>query len=191
VAVGMRPDPGVPTQENPPPPAPPATSASAAQRVEEAAVRHLGGIDLGAFVDGVRAARRSAGLPVALWNRRSIAWVLHESIVAQGRPAEAALPALLAVATDPATTSPARLPCPGPWWNAAETRASDPGDAGELARLEARLAEADGRRVGLQRQARALLEDRGERLTQLAVFRLACELLDGEPGTAPAGEGAS
>jgi hypothetical protein len=155
--------------------------------VEEVLLRQLKDVDLGQVVDDVRAARRKAGLPVGLWNRRSILGVLHESLVEYAWPPEAAVPALMAVAVDPATQSPARLPHPGPWWNAAESvrRGPMPAEVAELAELEARLAEADGRRVGLQREARALLRDRGEPVTQLAVFRLAVHILDRNPWAAP------
>jgi hypothetical protein len=51
--------------------------------------------------------------------------VLHESILEAGWPTDAAIPALMAVADDPATKSPACLPHSGPWWNAAEAPATD------------------------------------------------------------------
>jgi hypothetical protein len=68
------------------------------QEVEEVLLRHLGDVDLGQVVDDVRAARRKAGLPVGLWNRRSIVAVLHESILeagwlaGRGRPARPSWP---------------------------------------------------------------------------------------------------
>jgi len=67
-----------------------------------------------------------------------------------GLPATTAIPALLAVAADPATHSPARVRCPGPWWD-APCAAAHPGggsadraaEVAELAGLEAILAEVD------------------------------------------------
>jgi hypothetical protein len=183
VAANLRPNPVVPTQ-TPPPPTPPPTTRQRRRdhdrEVEEALLRHLKDVDLRQLVDDVRAARRKAGLPIGLWTRRSIDAVLHESIHEAGWPPEAAVPALMAVATDPATQSPARLPHPGPWWNVAEAtrRAPTPAQVDELTELEARLAETDGSRVALQRQARDELRRSGEPITQHAVFRLACQLLD-------------
>jgi len=91
------------------------------------------------------------------------------------------VPALLALAADPATRSPARLACPGPWWELPTTdQARDADDAAsdaELAALEARLAEADGDRVRLQRLAREQLRQERHPVTRLAVARRACALL--------------
>jgi hypothetical protein len=78
------------------------------------------------------------------------------------------------------------LACPGPWWDEADDiPAVTAGEAhGELAGLEARLLEADGRRVWAQQHARADLTDRGLPLTRLNVARRACELLDAAELTA-------
>ena len=84
------------------------------------------------------------------------------------------------VAADPATRSPTRLSCPGPWWDRTDPRpgALAPDEVAELDQLEVRLREADGRRVWLQQRARADLAERGQALTRLGVARRACQLLD-------------
>jgi hypothetical protein len=62
------------------------------------------------------------------------------------------------------TRSPMRLAWPGPWWDEvpAVRAATSCDDRSDLARLEARLLEADGRRVWAQQRARADLTERGE-----------------------------
>jgi hypothetical protein len=106
--------------------------------------------------------------------------VLREAVLVKGWPASRAAAALIAVAGDPATKSPQRLPCPGPWWEEPATQGTvlSPGDVHELERLEARLLEADGRRVWLQQRARAELAERGQAVSRLEVARRACQLLD-------------
>ncbi|WP_143447391.1 hypothetical protein [Kineosporia sp. R_H_3] len=95
--------------------------------------------------------------------------------------ASIAVPALLALAADPATRSPARLTCPGPWWELPTIDrlrdGTDDASGAELAALEARLAEADGDRVRLQRLAREQLREERHPVTRLAVARRACALL--------------
>jgi hypothetical protein len=73
-----------------------------------------------------------------------------------------------------------RLACPGPWWDDVSSvgPAARYDDRGELDRLEARLLEADGRRVWAQQHARADLAARGEPLSRLNVARRACKVLD-------------
>ncbi len=98
-----------------------------------------GGIveDLDALAAECQRLRRCLGLPAARWTPPRLAEVLHEAVAVRGWPATAARPALLAVAADPATKSPMRLTCPGPWWEAAERTAggenSGERSAGELA----------------------------------------------------------
>lgn len=55
----------------------------------------------------------------------------------------------------------------------------------ELAAFDARLAESDGRRVAVQRQAREDLAHMGQPVTRLTVARRACELLDRAGDVAP------
>jgi hypothetical protein len=126
--------------------------------------------------------RRGLGLPAARWTAPRLAEVLHEAVAVRGWPAAAAGPALLAVAADPATKSPMRLTCPGPWWEAAERtgEAENSGErfADELPALEARLLEVGGLRVSLQQQARRELVNEHVPVNRLSVSRRACELLD-------------
>jgi hypothetical protein len=132
--------------------------------------------------------RRLLGQPAARWTPPRLLEVLHEAVMVRGWPAQSAAPALKAIAADRDTKSPMRLPCPGPWWDLAERAVThaehDPAAAAELRRLEERLAEVDGRRVALQRQARAELEAAGQGLSRLTVARRACELLDRTEGEA-------
>jgi hypothetical protein len=188
----MRPDPGVLTQEQPPPPFLGATST--AHHVAQESKGGGGGVDVRGLLDAcgiddidqlsieLQQQRRVLGQPVARWTPSRLVEVLHEAVTVRGWPAPAAAPALKAIAADRETKSPMRLPCPGPWWDLAERAVThaehDPGAAAELQRLEERLAEVDGRRVALQRQARAELEAAGLSLSRLTVARRACELLD-------------
>jgi hypothetical protein len=135
-------------------------------------------------VEQCRFLRRRLGLPVARWTASTLVDVLAVAVFDHGWPAANAVPALLIVAADPQTRSPARLSCAGPWWDEAETAgraqlATDE-EAGELVRLEALLAEADGGRVRVQRLAREQLSAVGEPVTRLAVARVACRILRAE-----------
>jgi hypothetical protein len=168
VAAPPRPDPDPSTET--PPPAPPEVA------------------------EQCRAIRQRHGLPAALWIDSTIAGALAAA-AARGWPEHALVPALFAIAADPATRSPSRLSAPGPWWATAEAarlRLNDT-EAAELMVLEAELAEADGRRVWAQREARAQLNRTGRPITRLTVARTAARLLqngaDGstdQPGTIPA-----
>ncbi len=124
--------------------------------------------------------RLELGQNAALWSADRLLEVLTEAVSRRRWPAQLAAGALVRVAADPATRSPMRVVCPGPWWD--EVSAGRPAarydDRGELDRLEARLLEADGRRVWAQQRARADLAERGEPLTRLNVARRACDLLD-------------
>ena len=147
----------------------------------------VGGDGLETLAEQCRQHRRALGKPTGLWTATAVGQMLHRSIHEDGWPVLAAVPALLALAADPATQSPARLPCPGPWWNAAEatkTSATTAFERDELRRLKERLAEADGYRVSAQRLAREQLGTAGEPITRLTVARRACRLLD-SPATEP------
>lgn len=196
VAAPARPDPEVLTEEQPPP-APPARTAAgdgdptlaladraggpALSPADRVLLARCGIPDLDVLAARCQDLRRRLGQPAALWAAARLIPVLREAVDAKGWPAPAAAAALLAVAGDPATRSPTRLSCPGPWWDrAADTRPSvlTREEVAELDRLEVRLREADGRRVWLQQRARADLTDRGQPLTRLGVARRACQLLD-------------
>jgi len=138
--------------------------------------------DLRVLADDCQATRRRLGLPAARWSTSRLLPVIAQAAKVGGWPPQLIGPALRALAADPATRSPMRLPYPGPWWDTAETAGHSLADraaqAGEQQTLEARLAEADGSRVWAQQQARSQLAERGEPVTRLAVARLACQLLD-------------
>jgi hypothetical protein len=94
------------------------------------------------------------------------------------------------LATLPNVVYPARLSCPGHWWDTPVTpQATVEGCAGgadvlttELEELERRLAETDSARVALQRRARDVLLGEGRPVTRLTVARRAVQLLE-EPST--------
>jgi hypothetical protein len=104
------------------------------------------------------------------------------AVVTRGWPAADVVPALLAVAADPATISPVRVAEAGPWWDRPLTDTAE--DAAELTDLETRLAELDGRRLTLQRQAREQLTAEGLPVTRTTVARRACDILDRQTATA-------
>ena len=187
VAAGLRPDPEPSTQSIPPPPAPSGTSGGGGSDGDrQTQLLQALGItrdDLEAVVERCRASRRSLALPVTRWTRRTLTEVLAAAVLDCAWPAAAAIPALLDLAADRATRSPARLSCAGPWWDTAETaarRASNDVDADELAHLEAILSETGGVRVTVQRLARKELAAAGEPVTRLAVARLANRILRAE-----------
>ena len=203
VAAQMRPDPGVPTEEIPPPSGPsghvlasdgvtaPTAMAAVERRVRvrpasPELLAALGVVDLEDVALDCRDLRRRAGQPTGRWTASSLARVLHDAVLVHGWPATDAVAALLTIAADPATRSPARLACAGPWWDrpVAGPAATEASDQQELTELEDRLAESDGRRVWAQREARTQLATAGEPVTRLTVARRACALLD-ELASAP------
>ncbi|WP_088312688.1 hypothetical protein [Kineosporia sp. R_H_3] len=149
-------------------------------------VARLGPVDLEEVAEQCRRLRQDLGLPARLWTADHLGQVLLAAVRDHDRPADAAVPALLAIAADPATRSPARLSCPGPWWDTpvntqaanADQPGGDEGETSELESLEQRLAETDGARVALQRRARDLLLGEGRPVTRLTVARRAVQLLD-------------
>ncbi|MBI4940552.1 MAG: hypothetical protein HY830_07395 [Actinobacteria bacterium] len=148
--------------------------------------RLLGPVDLEEVADRCRRLRQDLGLPARLWTAGHLGQVLVAAVRDHDRPADVAVPALLAIAADPATRSPARLSCPGPWWDSptaphnprAGSAAGAEGGPSELPELERRLAETDGARVALQRRARAQLLLEGSPVTRLTVARRAVQLLE-------------
>jgi hypothetical protein len=131
--------------------------------------------------------RGEQGLPAGLWTPGRLVEVLADAVLDRGLPAGGAVTALLAVAADPATRSPARLSCPGPWWDTTAARAGRAGQSGrsdgagvetDVIDLEAVLAEAGGLRVVVQRQARAQLSAEGLPVTRTTVARRAVSLLE-------------
>jgi hypothetical protein len=162
----------------------PVAAAAVAEVRREQLLAALGLESLDRVVMECRAARLRLGLPATRWTARVLSDVLAAAVFDHGWPAACAVPALLIVAADRDTRSPGRLACAGPWWDEAETcsraRLPTAAEAGELAWLEALLAEADGVRVRVQRLAREQLSAAGEPVTRLAVARLACRILRAE-----------
>ena len=204
VAARMRPDPESLTENQPPPPPPsaqlgtPLTTPEATEAAREMwsldrearrqqVVAMLGVSDLTDVADRCVALRRQRGLPTGLWTPQRLTDVVVDAVMAHEFPATAVVPALLALAADPATRSPARLRCPGPWWDippddGGRRDAGSPNEAaGEVANLEAVLAEVGGLRVVLQRQARAQLAAEGLPVTRDTVARRAVDLLNAQP----------
>jgi hypothetical protein len=143
------------------------------------ALAGLGVDDLDNVAARCRATRNRLGLPTGRWTTRVLTDVLARAVLDCGWPPETAVAALLTVAADPTTRSPARLCCPGPWWDSVTNQATGlPDDRTELAAWEARLAEADGLRVWAQRTARDQLAGEGNPITRLTVARRACALLE-------------
>lgn len=81
----------------------------------EALCRVLDVEDLHRVAADCRSARRRLGLPTGLWTTRAVTALLAAAVRDHDWPAMAAVPAILALAADPNTHSPARLLCPGPW----------------------------------------------------------------------------
>jgi len=123
----------------------------------------------------VRAARSAAGQPLSRWSPAHLLAALDLAVRGRGWPAGDAASALLHVAADPATRSPARLAEAGPWWDHATAAA--PNTAADLVALEAELDTADGRRVQLQRTAREQLTAERRPLTRATVISRAVDLL--------------
>ena len=122
-------------------------------------------------------------LPAGLWAPARLAQVLAAVLLDDGLSPAAVVPALLAVTADPATRSPARLRCPGPWWDTT-VPATDPslGPAAcddDVTDLEAILAEVGGLRVVVQRRARAQPAAEGFPVTRRSVARRAVALMEG------------
>jgi hypothetical protein len=100
----------------------------------------------------------------------------------RGWPAQQVPRALRHIAADPVTRSPGRLAEAGPWWNQPPTSAS----TDDLDAMAADLDAADGRRVALQREARAQLAAEGMPLNRVTVLRRAHSLLTAQAEGAPA-----
>lgn len=194
VATPVRPNPEVLTESNTPPPhRAPATDVAGrtGSGVTGSGRRELLELcridDLEVLAGRCQRLRLELGQNAALWSADRLIEVLNEAVARRRWPGQLAAAALLRVAADPLTRSPMRLACPGPWWDdGGDVSAVTAGEEehGELAALEARLLEADGRRIWAQQHARADLTDRGLPLTRLNVARRACELLDAAELTA-------
>jgi len=179
VAADVRPDREILT-DTPPPPTP-STTGQAATAVEEADRQLLlrcGIADLDGFAAKCIASRQALGRPTARWTARCLAVVIRLAVIGKGWPADGVQAALLAVAGDPETRSPARVAEAGPWWDATVLGADLRIDAGELADLEWRLSETGGLRPLLQAQARTELAGECLPVTRGTVAQRACSILD-------------
>ena len=132
--------------------------------------------DWDGFVTAVRERRRAVGGRLGSWSGAHLLAALHLAVRNRGWPAAMAPHALLAVAADAETRTPARLAEAGPWWDEPERPDVLTGSADELAGMEADLEAADGLRVWLQRQARDELSREGVPLTRATVVRRAHQL---------------
>jgi hypothetical protein len=187
VAAHLRPNREVLT-DTPPPPTPSTArsgGAGAAKTVEEADLQLLeacGITDLEALSQECIASRRALGMPTARWSARCLMVVVRLAVTVKGWPAESVRDALLTVARDAQTRSPARVAEAGPWWDAVVVGADLRVDASELADLEWRLAESGGVRPLVQAQARRELVEEGLPVTRHTVAQRACSILDRRTG---------
>ena len=181
VAADVRPNPEILT-DNPLPPTPSRSGRSSApkavEEADDALLAACGIADLEALADRCVAARRALGKPTARWTARCLAVVIKLAVVTRGWPAASMEQALLAVARDQESHSPARVAEAGPWWDAVALGFDQGLDAHELTALEARLAETGGLRPALQAQARAELTAEGMPVIRSTVARRACAILD-------------
>ena len=127
------------------------------------------------YVAQVRAARTTAGQPLTRWSPSHLRTALDLAVRGRGWPADHAATALLQVAADPDTRSPARLAEAGPWWDAPPD--DQPCPTADLSALQAELDKVGGLRVQLQRTARQQLAAERLPVTRGTVITRAIELL--------------
>jgi hypothetical protein len=180
VAAEVRPNPEILT-DKPPPPTPSQRGRSAPTPVEEAdhdLLEACAITDLDELDRQCMTARQLLGKPTARWTARCLAVVIKLAVVTRGWPPASMEHALLAVAQDRESRSPARVAEAGPWWDTQTLGADQAMKGHELAEMEARLAETDGLRPALQAQARAELTAEGMPVIRSTVARRACAILD-------------
>jgi hypothetical protein len=115
VAAEVRPNPEILTDKAPPPPPSRVGRSSAPKAVEEAddaLLAACGITDLDTLAQRCMAARRVLGKPAARWTARCLAVVIKLAVVTRGWPAASMEQALLAVARDRESRSPARVKLP-------------------------------------------------------------------------------
>jgi hypothetical protein len=134
--------------------------------------------DLKELAQQCMTARRLLGKPTARWTARCLAVVIKLAMVTRGWPPASMEQALLVVARDQESRSPARVAEAGPWWDTVTLGTDQPMGTQELASLEARLAETDGLRPALQAQARAELTAEDMPVIRSTVARRTCAILD-------------
>ncbi|MGV1009839.1 MAG: hypothetical protein ACOYBY_14700 [Dermatophilaceae bacterium] len=196
VAANLRPDREVLT-DTPPPPTPSTTPSprpgrvSTVEEADQALLDACGITDLDALAQACAASRRALGMPVTRWSARCLLVVIRLAVTVKGWPAEGVKDALLTLARDPQTRSPARVAEAGPWWDAAVLGTDLRVDARELVDLEWRLSETGGLRPLVQAQARRELAAEGLPVTRRTVAQRACSILDqhchtaGDPQSEP------
>jgi hypothetical protein len=180
VAAEVRPNPEILT-DKPPPPTPSRRGRSAPEPVEEAdpdLLEACGITDLDELARLCMTARQVLGKPTGRWTAQCLAVVIKLAVVTRGWPPPSMGQALLAVARDRESRSPARVAEAGPWWDTQPPGIDQAMDAHELAQMEARLAETDGLRPALQAQARAEQTAEGMPVIRSTVARRACAILD-------------
>ncbi len=189
VAARMRPDRESSTQ-TPPPPAPRAATLSPRRSPRNDTTEHwqarrnrlladcgiVGDHEWGAYVSRVDDARRNAGQPLSRWTATHLVTALDLAVRGRGWPADQAAAALLQVAADPTTRSPARLAEAGPWWD-DQTSTAPSGPVIDASALETELDAVDGQRLQLQQRAREQLTAEGQHFTRHSVIQRVVELL--------------
>jgi hypothetical protein len=126
----------------------------------------------------VHQARRHAGQPLTRWAAAHLLTALDLAVRGRGWPADHAATALLHVAADPTTRSPARLAEAGPWWDQPEPMTTGQTiPTTDMAALETELDAIDGQRLVLQQRARQQLTAEGKPITRRTVLLRAVELL--------------
>ena len=116
----------------------------------------------------VHQVRQTAGQSLTRWSAVHLLTALDLAVRGRGWPADHAATALLHVAADPATRSPARLAEAGPWWDPPAL--AQPVEPADLSALEAELDAVGGLRVQLQRTAREQLAAERHPLTRAIVI---------------------
>ena len=193
VAARMRPNRESPTQ-TPPPPAPRAARGGPGRSPANDTTDHwqarrnrllsgcgiVGDKGWDDYVSRVHHARRQASQPLSRWTASHLVTALELAVRGRGWPADQAAAALLQVAADPTTRSPARLAEAGPWWD-QKASAAESGPTIDTSALEAELNAVDGQRLQLQQLARQQLTAQGQPVTRIAVIQRAVELLHTTP----------
>jgi hypothetical protein len=180
VAAAIGDDPKQSTQSiHPPPPGPPVHSL---ERRRQELLRDCGISDWAALMADVQDLRSRAGCPTGRWREQQLLASIELAVRGRGWPAQQVPRALRHIAADPVTRSPGRLAEAGPWWNEPPKSAS----TDDLDAMAADLDAADGRRVALQREARAQLAAEGMPLNRVTVLRRAHSLLRTQAEGAPA-----
>jgi len=129
VVAQLRPDPENKTH-NPPPPTPSQPSTATTTWREEDILTRCGITDLDVLVEHCLAARRAPDKSTGRWTRHTLLAAIQLAL-SRGWPGALIEPALLTVASDPATRSPMGLVEASPWWDTIPT---PPGDAPEAVR---------------------------------------------------------